>query len=83
MLRALTAVGGTLVATRSSNDRALPAEELARRAAPHFPSVEAVPDPPAALARARELAGPGGAVLVTGSLYLLTDLYNPYHVRRA
>ncbi len=83
MLRALTAVGDTLIATRSSNERALPAEELARRAVPHFPSVEAVPDPPAALARARELAGPGGAVLVTGSLYLLTDLYNPYHVRRA
>src|SRR5439155_26538975 len=36
MLRALTAVGTTFVATRSSNARALPAEELARLAAPHF-----------------------------------------------
>ena len=45
MLRALTAVGDTLVATRSGNPRALPAEELARLAAPHFSSVEAVPDP--------------------------------------
>ncbi len=74
MLRALTAVGDTLVATRSGNPRALPAEELAALAAPHFASVEAVPDPHEALERARRLAGPGGAVLVTGSLYLLSDL---------
>ncbi len=31
-------------------------------------------DLPAYLARARELAGPDGPVLVTGSLYLLADL---------
>jgi dihydrofolate synthase/folylpolyglutamate synthase len=82
MLRALTAVGDTLVATRSGNARALPADELARVAAPHFACVEAVPDPHEALNRARALAGAEGAVLVTGSLYLLTDLYNPYHVSR-
>jgi len=80
ILRALTAVGDTLVATRSGNARALPAEELARLAAPHFAAVEAVSEPHAALERARALAGAEGAVLVTGSLYLLTDLYNPYHV---
>jgi dihydrofolate synthase/folylpolyglutamate synthase len=74
MLRALTAVGDALVATRSGNPRALPAEELARVAAPHFSSVEAVPDPHEALKRARALAGSDGAVLVTGSLYLLSDL---------
>ena len=74
MLRALTAVGDALVATRSGNPRALPAEELARLAAPHFSSVEAVPNPHEALKRARALAGPEGAVLVTGSLYLLSDL---------
>jgi dihydrofolate synthase/folylpolyglutamate synthase len=80
MLRALTAVGSSFVATRSSNARAVPAEELARLAAPHFASVEAVSDPTAAVARARSVGGPDGAVLVTGSLYLLSDLYNPYHV---
>jgi dihydrofolate synthase/folylpolyglutamate synthase len=74
MLRALTAVGDTLVATRSSNPRALPVEELARLAAPYFATVEAVPEPRAALKRAGHLAGPDGAVLVTGSLYLLSDL---------
>jgi dihydrofolate synthase/folylpolyglutamate synthase len=80
MLRALTAVGSSFLATESSNARGVPAEELARLAAPHFASVEAVSDPAAALARARSVAGPDGAVLVTGSLYLLSDLYNPYHV---
>ena len=78
MLQALAAVGDTFIATRSSNARALPAEELAARAAPYFASVEAVSDPGEALARARALAA-GGDVLVTGSLYLLADLYNREH----
>jgi len=74
MLRGLARGGRTLVATASHSARALPAAELARRARPHFDEVEAVEDPGDALARARELAGGGGAVLVTGSLYLLADL---------
>jgi dihydrofolate synthase / folylpolyglutamate synthase len=74
MLAALAAVGDVLVATQSSNPRALPAEELAQRAARFFDRVEAVPDPATARARAHELAGVEGAVLVCGSLYLLSDL---------
>jgi dihydrofolate synthase / folylpolyglutamate synthase len=74
MLRGLAGAGSTLVATASHSARALPADELARRARAHFDAVEAVADPGAALTRARELAGDGGAVLVTGSLYLLADL---------
>ncbi len=74
MLRALTALGDTLVATQSANARALPATELARLAAPHFATVVAVSDSAAGLRRARSLAGPDGAVLVTGSLYLLSEL---------
>jgi dihydrofolate synthase / folylpolyglutamate synthase len=74
MLAALAAVGDHLVATQSSNPRALPAEELAQRAARFFTHVETVADPAAARARARELAGQEGAVLVSGSLYLLSDL---------
>ena len=31
-------------------------------------------EPHAALRRARELAGPGGVVIATGSLYLISDL---------
>jgi dihydrofolate synthase / folylpolyglutamate synthase len=74
MLAALASAGRTLVATSSRNARALPADELARRATPFFEAVESVADPGEALARARELAGDDGAVLVTGSLYLLADL---------
>jgi dihydrofolate synthase/folylpolyglutamate synthase len=71
MLARLGAAGSTLIATRSSNARALGEKELARRAEPYFEHVESNPDPVLALRRAREL----GPVLVTGSLYLLADLY--------
>jgi dihydrofolate synthase/folylpolyglutamate synthase len=72
MLAALGAIADRIVATRSSNPRALPAVELAALA--RVPA-EAIADPAEALARARALAGPDGAVLVTGSLYLLQDLF--------
>jgi len=74
MIRTLARAGNSLVATASHSARALPADELARLATPHFDRVEVVPDPAEALDRARELAGADGAVLVTGSLYLLADL---------
>jgi dihydrofolate synthase / folylpolyglutamate synthase len=71
MLRGLSRLGSTLVATESSNPRALPAGELAALASGLFERVEAVPDPARALERARSLSR---RVLVTGSLYLLADL---------
>jgi dihydrofolate synthase / folylpolyglutamate synthase len=74
MLEALSVVGSTLVATESRNGRAIPADELAALASAHFERVETVPDPAAARARAFERAGVDGAVLVTGSLYLLAEL---------
>ena len=49
------------------------ADEPGREARPAAPA-ETVADPRAALERARELAGPGGAVLATGSIYLIADL---------
>jgi dihydrofolate synthase/folylpolyglutamate synthase len=74
MLAALSALGGRLVATASSSPRALPAPELAALARPFFRHVETVVEPTRALVRGRELAGKDGALLVTGSLYLLADL---------
>ncbi len=74
MLRLLAGAGRSLVATASRSARALPAAEIARIGAGFFDTVEAVADPEQALERARELAGDDGAVLVTGSLYLLADL---------
>jgi dihydrofolate synthase / folylpolyglutamate synthase len=74
MLEALSVLGRRFVATQSSNARALAAGELATRAEPYFDHVDALPDPDAARAHARALAGPAGAVVVTGSLYLLAEL---------
>jgi dihydrofolate synthase / folylpolyglutamate synthase len=74
MLEALSVLGSTLVATESRNERALPASELAAVGSAHFAHVEAVPDAKAGRARALELAAPGDAVLITGSLYLLAEL---------
>jgi dihydrofolate synthase / folylpolyglutamate synthase len=72
MLERLSRAGSTLIATRSSNPRSIPADELATRAEPHFRDVRAVASPRKALARARAVGRP---LLVTGSLYLLADLY--------
>jgi dihydrofolate synthase/folylpolyglutamate synthase len=74
MLRALAQRADTLVATQSSSPRAIPAAELAAAAKPYFARVESVADPVAARLRGLELAGPDGALLVAGSLYLLADL---------
>jgi dihydrofolate synthase / folylpolyglutamate synthase len=71
MLDRLRHAGTRLVATRSSNPRALDERELAARAEPYFEHLEAIADPVRALERARAL----GPVLVTGSLYLLADLH--------
>jgi dihydrofolate synthase / folylpolyglutamate synthase len=79
MLEALSVLGGRIVATQSSNARALPAGELAARAERYFDHVDAIDDPHAARERARVLAGPGGAVVVTGSLYLLAELSDSRH----
>ena len=76
ILERLARAGSTLIATESSNDRVLPAPELAALAATHFDHVESVPEPTRARIRALELAGRTGKVLVTGSLYLLADLYS-------
>jgi dihydrofolate synthase/folylpolyglutamate synthase len=73
ILERLARVGRTLVATTSSNPRALPAAQVAARAAAWFDTVEAIDDPGEALRRARAIGGPR---LVTGSLYLLADLYD-------
>ena len=81
MLAALAPRLDALVATTSGHAghaRALPAEALATAArAAGLGDVVVEPDPLAALARARERAGASGAVIVTGSLYLLERLRAP------
>jgi dihydrofolate synthase/folylpolyglutamate synthase len=75
MLRALLPVFDGLVFTRCANPRALSPGTLETLAAKlGAPPSETVADPRAAVARARELARPGGAVVAAGSIYLVADL---------
>jgi len=84
MLRALIGKCRAMVFTASRNPRALPPATLASLAEQlGGPPTEVVRDPHAALERARELAGPGGAVLATGSIYLVADLVGEAAGRRA
>jgi dihydrofolate synthase / folylpolyglutamate synthase len=72
MLTELAHLAPAIIATQSTNPRALPAEELADRATAHFEHVTTEPNPQLALSRARQSTD--GGILVTGSLYLLADL---------
>ncbi|MGO9974483.1 MAG: bifunctional folylpolyglutamate synthase/dihydrofolate synthase [Solirubrobacteraceae bacterium] len=75
MLAQLVPVCDALVLTSSQNSRALPPPTLQSLAEQLGAShAETVRDPGAALARAKELAGADGAVLATGSIYLVADL---------
>ena len=84
MLRALVGKTAGAVFTSSRNPRALSPATLASLAAQlGGPPSEIVRDPHAAVARAQELAGPDGAVLATGSIYLVADLLAEPGRRRA
>ena len=90
MLRTLLPSVDAVVCTQAREPRSLSADELARRmsavtAQPQAPGAgekgggaatvaHVAEDPHRAVAQARALAGPGGTVVVTGSLYLLEDL---------
>jgi dihydrofolate synthase/folylpolyglutamate synthase len=76
MLRTLLPRFDQVVFTRSANPRSLSPATLVSLAEKLAPAVaaEAAADPRAAVERARALAGPGGAVIATGSIYLIADL---------
>jgi dihydrofolate synthase/folylpolyglutamate synthase len=84
MLQALIPHVTHIVCTTNANPRALPPatlQSLARQLG--FTAVSAERDPRAALASARERSGRGGAVLATGSIYLIADLLRPAGARGA
>ncbi|MFL5827414.1 MAG: bifunctional folylpolyglutamate synthase/dihydrofolate synthase [Thermoleophilaceae bacterium] len=84
MLRPLLPLFESVVFTRSANPRSLSPgtlESLAGKLG--GPPAESVADPEAAVARARELAGREGAVLATGSIYLIADLVRDRPALRA
>ncbi|HYZ70556.1 MAG TPA: cyanophycin synthetase, partial [Thermoleophilaceae bacterium] len=76
VLRPLLPLLSAAVLTRGGGERYLPPATLASLAGQLVPGLETetVRDPREGVARARELAGPKGVVLVTGSLHLLGDL---------
>jgi dihydrofolate synthase / folylpolyglutamate synthase len=85
MLAALLQLCAGAVFTASANPRALSPATLASLAgqvgAPAVMRLQA--DPRRALAAAREIAGPDGVVLATGSIYLVADLVRPAGSGRA
>jgi len=83
ILRALVPRCSTFVCTAAPSPRALSPATLASLAQQLGAGAEIVPDPRAALARARELAGPDGAVVATGSIYLIAELVSAPGARRA
>jgi dihydrofolate synthase / folylpolyglutamate synthase len=75
MLEALLPEIDRVVFTRSQNPRSLsPGTLTTLEEKLGGPPAETVADPLAALDRARGLAGPGGSVVATGSIYLIADL---------
>lgn len=78
MLRSLAAICDALVLTSSHSPRVLPPPTLSSLLDQLAPEREidheVVAGPHAALRRARELAGPAGVAIATGSLYLIADL---------
>jgi dihydrofolate synthase/folylpolyglutamate synthase len=81
MLETLLPAAENVIFTRTSNPRALPPGTLAHLA--ERPDAETVGTPKAALERAKELAGAGGAVVATGSIYLIADLVREPGMARA
>jgi dihydrofolate synthase/folylpolyglutamate synthase len=84
MLSILIPKCDALVLTASQNPRALPPPTLQSLAGQlgGLPC-EVIREPHAALERAREIAGPAGLVLATGSIYLVADLLRPAGAGRA
>jgi dihydrofolate synthase / folylpolyglutamate synthase len=74
ILDALAPVIRSAHVTRASSGRAILPEPIARMLRERGVDADVVPGPARALEAARADAGPGGAVLVAGSLHLLSDL---------
>jgi dihydrofolate synthase / folylpolyglutamate synthase len=87
MLAQLAPRCDAIVLTASQNPRALPPPTLVSLLDQlDGPPTETLRDPQAALKRGRELAGPDGLVVATGSIYLIADLLTatqPNSSRRA
>ncbi len=70
-----------VIATKPSNPRAASPEEIAQAGSRTGAEIDIVMDVGAALERAREAAGPGGEVIVTGSIYLVGEAMQTLGIR--
>jgi dihydrofolate synthase/folylpolyglutamate synthase len=85
MLNAILPLCDGVVTTRAQSPRALPPATLASLCRQHgfTGPVEIVGEARAALQRARQIAGPDGVALATGSIYLIADLLRPAGAARS
>jgi dihydrofolate synthase/folylpolyglutamate synthase len=85
MLSAILPLCDGVVTTRAQSPRALPPATLASLCRQHgfTGTVEIVGEARAALQRARQMAGPDGVALATGSIYLIADLLRPAGAARS
>lgn len=67
-------LASAVVATHADNPRAATPEVIAQAAARTGAEIIQEPEVATAIARARQLAGPGGVVVVTGSIYLVGEV---------
>ncbi|MBX3119502.1 MAG: bifunctional folylpolyglutamate synthase/dihydrofolate synthase [Fimbriimonadaceae bacterium] len=79
--RAFEGMTDRAVVTEVEFYRRVPAEELAEKIRSHFRCVESIPNSAEALRRALEVTPDNGILLITGSFYLLGDLYPTFTAR--
>jgi dihydrofolate synthase/folylpolyglutamate synthase len=70
-----------VIATRSDNPRSATPDEIREAAARIATDIEDAADVPAALGRARSLAGSEGVVVITGSIYIVGEAMRALGVR--
>ena len=74
MSRSLAASADVVIAAQARHPRAMAADELAQLLGEHGGNAETAVSPADALERARAVAGVGGVVLATGSLFLAAEI---------
>ena len=70
-----------VIATRSDNPRSATPDEIREAAARIATDIEDAADVPAALGRARSLAGSESVVVITGSIYIVGEAMRALGVR--
>jgi len=73
MTEILFPIAERVIATRPENPRSASPEEIQQAASRASTEIEAVADVPQSLDRAKEIAGPHGLMVVTGSIYLVGE----------